>query len=363
MLIQLDESLTAYANSNANNKVRVTHALNTLALSRREGNHFIFSEIATLHELLSSLTLNELTISILTRVINRYPEKAALASQLKAKAVIGDFAEISISIEDKKKILRIPVDNVNLALVQKTYLLVENLVDADFYKSLTHNSNLGHIPIDFEAYPGGGNTTAEALKHISGLNRLCLCIVDSDIRYFGGPMGDTAKKVVIAADEIAPSLTEHYVLPVCSIENLIPIETLIEAVANDLPQIERVENLLPIYLDDVWPYFGLKRGIRCSDVVDKSSPSELFWGAVVGEREELNECANDGGSTRCAGKKCPNFLFNSLGSNTLSTSVAFLQREKKFVGNANVAAVQDAWDEISDLITAWCCSGSPVFSG
>jgi len=303
--------------------------------------------------------IDELTVSILRRSINKFSEKAAMAEILKVRAVIGNYDVLTTELVDGKTKIKIPVDRVNIAFVQKTYLLVENLADAKFYKLLNEGTDLGRIPIDFEAYPGGGNTTGEALSYISTLNRMCLCIVDSDVRYSGGPLGETAKKVVSASKKIIPSLTAFYVLPVSSVENLIPMETLIAVAKDDHVQVSRIKSLEPIYTDIAWPYFGLKRGIRCSDIVNLDHPSKLFWGQFSEENINLKSCTLE----QCVVKKCANFIYPSLGSDTLNKTVSFLEKEKKFSNTSNIATIHKAWGELSEHITAWCCSGAPVFSG
>jgi hypothetical protein len=261
----------------------------------------------------------------------------------------------------KKTAISFPVSKVNISFVQKTFLLVENLADAKLYRILNKSTAIGSIPVDFEAYPGGGNTTANALQHIAELNRMCVCIVDSDVRYPGGPHGETAKKVVATSGKIAPSLTTHYVLPVSSVENLIPLPTLERAIAEDAAQVARVKNLKSIYNDTFWPYFGLKRGIKCGDVVHKTKPAEVFWSEKVGLNPLLGACLETA-MTSCVGKKCDVFLLNSLGSNTLESAIELLEKERVFIDAPTIGPVKQGWDDVSELLTAWCCSGAPVFA-
>lgn len=269
MIIELDKSIANYAKSSKEKLHIASSAINIIALSRKDGNHFIFSEIDVAIELIRILDLQDIAKSILKRVVNKYSEKAAMAENIRIRILVGDFNETSIDMDDEKKskIIKIPISRVNISFVQKTYLLVENYTDAKFYKILTKNTPIGRIPIDFEAFPGGGDTTADALLNISKSNRLCLCIVDSDIRFEGGVEGATAKKVISTSIDISPSLTEYYVLPVSSAENLIPIETLKLSVSHDHGQVDRIEGLRNIYNDNAWPYLGLKKGLRCIDVV------------------------------------------------------------------------------------------------
>lgn len=363
MLIELDETLVAFAVGTVNQKNQLAHALNTLAIARREGNHFIFAEIEVIRQLQSNLILNELTKSILNRVSNRYAEKASMANVLPTRVVIGIFEKVETIFHNGKRLLRVPLERVSLSFVQKTYLLVENLADALFYKQMTENSDLAAIPIAFETFPGGGNTTADALRHVATLNRLCLCIVDGDVRYPGGPHGETAKKVIKVSPEITPSITDFYVLPVSSIENLIPMETLEIAFENDGAQLKRLEKIKAIYREDTWPFFGLKRGIRCSDVVEETKAGEKFWSTVIGNNELVEKCRNNGGAAQCKGKKCEIFIFNSLGPQTLGAVTAMAAKQPKIQGLVEIEPVKRAWKDVSALVAAWCCSGSPVYSG
>jgi energy-converting hydrogenase Eha subunit E len=364
MIFELDNSLVAFADISHENSAKVVKALNIIALSRIEGNHFVFGEIDVLLKLLEIVAIQDVTRSILMRAINKFPEKAAMVSALLVRAVIGNYPELAIDIlsDPGKTILRIPLAKINTSLVQKTYLLVENYTDAKFYKQLTENTEIGRIPFAYEAYPGGGDTTANALHQISLINRLCLCIVDSDVRYVGGGIGDTAKKVKTMSEDISPSLTTYYILPVSSAENLIPIETLKSSVADDVGQIQRIENLETVYVDGAWPYFGLKRGVRCIDVVSKKSATEIFWSGIIGMNDVVDQCSENNGIAVCKEEKCKTYILNPLGSKTLYNVVRFVEREKKFSGSPKVEKVKQAWSDISGLMAAWCCCGGEIFA-
>lgn len=347
MLIELDESLLHLANSNNESLIVVCNAINTIALARRDGHHFLYAERGLLESLCLLPQLNVLTLSLMRRVINRFPEKAAMAEQLSVTVLIGNFPLTQVVVNGPRTVVKVPVARVNLTFVQKTYLLVENLIDAKFYSLIAKSRVAGNIPINFEAYPGGGDTTAEVLDHIAGLNRMCLCIVDSDRRYPNGPLGGTAKKVVRVSEELGTSLTAYYVLPVSSIENLIPMDLLKICAKSDAGQTTRIENLAELYRDDIWPYFGLKRGIKCGDVVENIKPGETFWRGIAGAHPLVKKCATEGPDQICL-RKCDKYIFNSLGPNTLKLAIAELDRSGAAVAYDTLPTVQSAREALNN---------------
>lgn len=368
MLIELDRSLVPLLQRDPSFQNPVATALDALGMGRRAGNHLIYAERDVLEELLAfSQCFSPATTAILKHAFNRYAEKGAFAEQLNVRVSVGAYPQAAISntTTPGRYLIEIPVERLDLAFVQKTFLLVENLVDASFYRFVAESRGQGGgVTFDFEAYPGGGNTTAEAYKHIATLNRLCLCIVDSDVRYPNGPKGNTAKAVLAAANQVKSPLLTHYVLPVCSVENLIPFETLKESMEGDFAQVRRVEALAPLYKEEVWPFLQLKKGVRCSDAVGNKTNAERFWFEVIGDATTDFPCTSKPLEVPCSSKApCSTFVYDSLGPNTLTATLKYLGTQKKFVGEVAVESSKKAWNEIADLVTAWCCAGSPMFAG
>ena len=92
---------------------------------------------------------------------------------------------------------------------------------------------LGSVILHCERRGGGGQTTAAEFATIqNSKNRLCLCITDSDKRYPGADLGDTAKAVQQVRDA-GQHLCELLHLEVRAIENLLPLAAYKEVAATD----------------------------------------------------------------------------------------------------------------------------------
>lgn len=105
--------------------------------------------------------------------------------------------------------------------VQPTAFLCENLDDIKFYMKLVR-IYYPDTPIKAMRYHGGGDTTVDVFSYLKGLRVACLVILDSDIKYPGCKIGDTARKC-LAKQKTASSYVEVKMLDVHEAENLVPI--------------------------------------------------------------------------------------------------------------------------------------------
>jgi hypothetical protein len=103
MLIRLDVSLIALANSGEVGRGVVRDALNMLAIARKEGNHFIYGEIDVVKQLKKLPLLNELTYSILNRVLTRFSEKAAMHDRLSTSVIEEILLTFPLILWEKKQ--------------------------------------------------------------------------------------------------------------------------------------------------------------------------------------------------------------------------------------------------------------------
>lgn len=105
--------------------------------------------------------------------------------------------------------------------VQPTAFLCENLDDIKFYMKLVR-IYYPTTPIRAMRYHGGGDTTVDVFTYLKGLQVACLVILDSDIKYPGCKLGETARKC-LAKQKTASSYVEVKMLDVHEAENLVPI--------------------------------------------------------------------------------------------------------------------------------------------
>ncbi len=364
MIIELDKSLKNIQ-SDLTDEHPLAIALDIIANANREGCHVVFSDRDVADHLLSiGAALSGRTKQALKHIYNRATQLAEFAEIAYVKLLVGDFSEISHEKIGNQRLIKVPANSINSALLQKPYLLVENLDDAIFYRFITEqlNDELNSLgTVAFEPYNGGGNTTGDVYDHIKGTaERLCLCIVDSDRRFPGASPGETASKVE-ASDRIRPSaLAESYVLPVCSIENLIPFDFLRKVFQGDKTITERLDVYEAHHRDEIWPFVQLKKDIRCADLCDERRAFSIFWTERLGCTELISKCVS---TQQCEKRdKCATTILPPVSHSPLDAVLSGLD-SMTLKATTPLPSVKAAWVLIARLISAWCCGGPHLAVG
>ncbi|KAA0180819.1 hypothetical protein FX016_13305 [Cupriavidus gilardii] len=369
MIIELDISLVARLEQDASFESFVCVALDNIANAQREGNHLVFAELSTLEALRKyNGWFSPRTNAVLQRAANRFPQLTRFARSVCVKLLVGDFNAQSVEMREGCRTILFPVESVTTSLVQRTLLLVENVTDATYYQWITEHVLAGgefrDCHMSLEAYQGGGNTTGEAYEHIKhNTSRLCLCIVDSDIRSPEAAHGDTAAKVW-RSDHRRPSpRTDHHVLDVCSIENLIPFEVFESAWASDPNLRSRLDEYRPLYVDERWPYLQLKKDVKCIELQSEKAFS-VFWHPVLATEATRAACENDEREAKCTRRDdCDVIALRSLASSPLNAALSTLNDNASRGPFKLLPRVAAAWSEIARLIIGWCCATPPVAAG
>ncbi|WP_219271959.1 hypothetical protein [Pseudomonas sp. Xaverov 83] len=359
MIFQLDNSLVQFAAEGRDNLEIVVSVLELLSVAQREGSHLVFAELDVADGLIGMLEGRDGSArSLLLKVINQYPRIGSLAYGVKLKALIGDFELPQVSVVEGVRRIEYPLGLVNSNLLQKSLILVENLTDADFYRWITNavliDTNFSGVSLALEGYPGGGNTTAEAYDNLkANTSRLCLCIVDSDIRApLLGP-GETAKKV-IKSDLIAPVVRANYhVIGACSIENLIPFYFFEQAWRDDPNYSEKLEVYRAHYREGHWKYLQLKKNISCFELYGGSAFS-VYWSSELAAVEV--GCVVDrpscGRKSSCNEYKLPLLSGSPLGAALPLIKAAVIERQQL------LPDIRVAWENIAEEILGWCCAST-----
>jgi len=357
MIIQLDSSLLEVATLDLDGPGSVASMLELLAVAQREGNHLVFAEIAVIEGLLAvSTNYSQGVRSFLTRLINKFAQVAHLAYGVGVKLVIGNFEQSEVELVGGVRNIKYPVSQVNSNLLQKTIILVENLSDASFYAWLTEHvlskGDYRYATLSMEGYPGGGNTTGEAYDNIKvNHSRLCLCIVDSDIRVPGMSPGDTAKKIIASDKSMPNTRTAHHVIGACSIENLVPIDFFDKAWAQEPELFSRLELYRGLYNENNWRYLQLKKEIKCFDINGESAFAK-YWRQILAVDEF--HCERNG--SVCESKRdCKEIKLPALSSSPLNAAVSTLGSGYKEIAFALLPDINDAWNAIAREVFSWCC--------
>ena len=161
----------------------------------------------------------------------------------------------------------LPIDFFkNSSAIQPPILLCENLDDTKFYFALCEEYYGINYLNTRNGQGGGGSSTADNFEQIvNKRDKICLCIVDSDIKFPGSDDGGTYGAIRNKNIEPYPSHSV-YKLQVHEIENLIPIE-IIRKHVNDENNRHFCKLLKSIDKNgDILHYYDFKDGIKLSAI-------------------------------------------------------------------------------------------------
>jgi hypothetical protein len=367
MIIVLDQSLVDGLASASAEREQILAALSICAQQAREGNHIILGDRATF----GGLTKYYSEMDLRTKsTLQRASEKLAVRMQIR------DFAKIAVRIvsitvtqipikrasTDGKQEILLPAFTIdtNSSIVGKPALLVENINDGKVYLRLVRslaNKNLlpglawlKEVRLSCDIMPGGGNTLCDLfdLRYRSG-DRIGLAVADSDYRYRGSELGDTAKRLLTAASREPKSpLLEVLTLAVRTIENCIPAaETRSIMEELDPDQAIRFQELFSrFYRTRDWYYVPIKSGVKCFEL-GRSTAESMYWTSLLGERQ----CSSgDGCSTK---KECETYVLEPISSQLLARAGA---REYDFqISDSCGQELIDEWERLAILFYSYFC--------
>lgn len=153
-------------------------------------------------------------------------------------------------------------------------------------------------PLQFELVHGGGGTTATCYGAACGSGQPALCVVDSDRKYPGAPLGETARQVeLLNGSEISPA-TRFFTLPVRELENALPLSVWLDVYSANAEVRARVERLLRYAKRrviervqderNVLDYFDFKSGLKRGDVAkipDAARPAFVRFAQIVSHHD------------------------------------------------------------------------------
>lgn len=141
--------------------------------------------------------------------------------------------------------------------IQPTIMLCENLEDIRFYLKQTRYYH-PNSPMVVNGHHGGGGTTVDVFKVLKGHNVVCLVILDSDIKFPGCGMGETARRCVNNYQNKSTNI-EVKVLPVHEAENLVPISFMLRH--TDADGVRFLKRLKKKDYTEALVYYDVKEGI------------------------------------------------------------------------------------------------------
>lgn len=198
-----------------------------MAICAKKGNHVVWvPDLVSDSKLRSSLSalITQANVSALSYAEERHRlDLGRLNRDAIIKAVITYGKEQTTN----GKIVINPSRFPTFQPYTELYLLVENLIDAEFYRIVLkfYRKEKGFASYECELYPlmGGGITTAKVIENeIKLCQHFCLAISDSDRTRPKGPLGETIKRLLETVTPSSFNCNVYYLDLVSEIENLIP---------------------------------------------------------------------------------------------------------------------------------------------
>ena len=380
MLIRIDRSIVEteiYPHSWSNETIT---ALENLALARREGKHLIIADRETLEKIGQCKDLSKNTIVIYNKILNNVSKyKAYLSTVTLYLEIQKSCLEPSLKNINSLSIIQVPLKFFqDSEQIQKTILLCENAIDANFYEILTRVFILWKrrkVSLSFEVRGGGGTTVKTEYDNIlNEQKRFCLCLLDSDRSSPNDSLGETAKQTLEKYNSLDPRCirTQVFVLDVREIENLIPL-SILSQICEDIQRqqaLKLLETIQNCSAKDIRDVLDMKEGLKFKKIIDKSSLIvREFWQDKITELQNLKiidihpkcktwECNNKNEEEICT---CQ--IAYGFGNKILENSLTCMET-KNFheIGKTIEEPLRSHWEKIGQAIVNWCVAGDRIIS-
>ena len=347
--------------------------LRELLQAGRRRKHVIFFPYLTdgqIEQLSKVLTNGELGIL-------RFIQKIRVElNRLKSTLINSICVTFSIpSEQDDATIYINPMKMGKIELYEETHLIVENLLDADFYAEIVCNNfiNKTHLlgclkKISYYPTQGGGATISEVVRKEQELaQHVCLIIADSDKKHSGAEEGKTAGDIREAIKGFPKeegaygSLQNLYVLSnVCEIENLVPLKVL-HTISD-----KKRKKFINTY-EGKLSYYDMKLGLDYRILYDTATYHEykkIFAGEDVWQQIEI--CRKSYRSRKKefedAVKDLPKLdgvWGTTLMRNLMCPANYKAKQALNMMKNIRVDTLTDEqkkeWEKIGKIVYSWCC--------
>lgn len=283
MLIEIKKNIITEA---LKRKSRTQNApldlLYQMAICAKKGNHVVWvpslDTDRSLREKLSKL-ITDANVHALSFAASRHQQDIGwLKRNLSVKVVISYEKEQAT----QGTIILNPSQNEDFEPFTELFLLVENIIDADFYKivlkAYRQKEALKAYECNFYPLMGGGVTSVQVMAQEIQLNKhFCLAIADSDRHCPNGERGETCKALLKILSTAHPFCDVCWLVSVMEIENLIP-----EKIVRYLYPLKKGE--IDIFSKDA-SYFDMKNGLHLCDLLEQKVND--YWNVLLPEKKEI----------------------------------------------------------------------------
>lgn len=347
--------------------------LEQLIIHRKKCKNLVVADRNVLNDLSKSNKLAPFARNLYRILANRSSEfRLLLAEAKKYYKIVSTYQGDKVIENNGQVIIQLSMKEGNKTdFTDRCILLAESTDDIDFYKQIGNyylkNHHINRMNISFEEMIGGGNTTSTRLEPIIDEGRRqCLCIMDSDKKFWGAKCGETLQKVqkIIAAK--GTENVELYPLQMHEIENLIPVGMLDE-ICKDIPTAETGISFLKFLLEkdtsESSPvyYFDYKKGI----------PKGKFFVNNEQDKVEIKKFRRLESYRKYWRKYIEAFgikieesvngpIIPGVCEKVLTYAIKYLKEDKQIEKELENSYIQDLWLNLGAVIVTWGCVGNRI---
>ena len=372
MVIKIDESIiSGWANKEARKTIKA--ALFNIAVSYKLKRHIVYGDTETIDFLYNKYKKNSKE-SFVTEVFNNIKKDINFHTSsinkigFYLKVVYNDTTQnerfdehlVDHQTLGEHMVVKLNFIVVNLhqldnfdIFMNETMLLVENPIDADFYKKVVdryiNEKVITKFSHNFFPFNGGGSAIKDCYELFANKPKyMCIAVADKDCKYKGYVIGNnvTHKGIIkIDTDNCKPFNCNYLVIGVRDIENLIPLELVLMEKPNAVNAISSIIQNDTQKKEQIVVYFDYKNGIKQNTPnPNQEKVQELdSWKNVFGNTYLQNPCNTNTSTTT---------FVEGFGKDILEKCITHINNSI----NLNANLLETEWEEIGKFIFSYCCT-------
>jgi hypothetical protein len=372
VLIHLDGSAVAEANSNGASAPGAHASIENLLLAHFEGTHVVllFPDDARALQR-HPLGWSPRARRALEHIDDSYPQISGLRDELAWSIALGigaDFEGSAHEVAPGCRVIRLPLQAfARVPSTALSVLLGENRTDADLFVELGLMMRAlrrwDGIDLNHEPRGGGGDTTAIEFQGLADHGRMVLAVGDTDQRHPGSAVGGTYGKLARAAQG-RPAHQRARPLHVRTAEALVPMAVYREVLTSPerLTGVNRTEQLLRSAPADLLRYAHLKDGLKLHQVESPRTEAEGAYWRGIAENAGRESCKRPTREQCTKREECGCYVVDPLGGQALVDVVAWMKTRKPKRALASRFGLPDDRElaALADEVLAWGVALAPL---
>ncbi|ALS99311.1 hypothetical protein [Lacimicrobium alkaliphilum] len=364
MIIEIDSSAVGALESSKSNTKQMVELFSDVFTSIGRGNNLFRIKKGDLLKLSKDYRLSEFHRNIAKIESNQATFRAALddAFDFKVKIYHSDFEanlkenDINIDVKNYSDLKQ----NYEISFLDKPIVVFENLTDNKIYSKIAEwfISSVAHFrgyKVNYDAYPGGGDSTHSVCKELLEEGRIVFSLVDSDKKYPDDQVGKTAKDTIDVFKNVGFD-NAVLVVGVHEVENLIPHSVLEKIARNEQKPLIDFLKAASQLCDMAPKFYDLKSSFSFNTIFeDQHSNFSGYWRPIfenwnVDYETEFRESID-------LGKK----KLNGRVLNKLSSMLPHAIESFSVLEPCNCPPyVEDEWKKIGNFLLACGISSQPI---